>query len=141
VPLEQVWAGPEVRELAERVAQAPDAGEALEVLEALAVERLRRVPEPGRWRSAVVAALEEGRGVAETAWEVGLSERQLRRRSMAAFGYGPKMLVRVLRMRRAVRLARGGVALAEVAARCGYADQAHLAREVRDLAGVPITAL
>jgi AraC-like DNA-binding protein len=60
---------------------------------------------------------------------------------MAAFGYGPKTLARVLRMRRALRLARGGVSLAEVAARCGYADQAHLAREVKDLAGVPITVL
>jgi AraC-like DNA-binding protein len=33
------------------------------------------------------------------------------------------------------------VRLAEVAARSGYADQAHLSREVRDLAGAPISAL
>jgi AraC-like DNA-binding protein len=33
------------------------------------------------------------------------------------------------------------VPLAAVAARCGYADQAHLAREVKDLAGVPFSEL
>lgn len=45
------------------------------------------------------------------------------------------MLRRVLRLRRAVDLLRAGVAPAEVAARAGYADQPHLSREVRALAG------
>jgi AraC-like DNA-binding protein len=138
VPLEALWPEREVRVLAERVAGAADVGAALEVV---AAGRLREAGGPGPWRAAVVAALARGRGVAQTAWEVGLSERQLRRRSLAVFGYGPKTLARVLRMRRALGLARGGAPLAEVAARCGYADQAHLAREVKDLAGVPITAL
>ncbi|MGP4109696.1 helix-turn-helix domain-containing protein [Streptomyces sp. 4N509B] len=111
------------------------------VLEAVAARRLVRAPEAEPWRDAAVASLARGRSVAQTADAVGLSERQLRRRSLAAFGYGPKTLARVLRMRRALALARRGVALAEVAAACGYADQAHLAREVRALAGVPITAL
>ena len=56
-------------------------------------------------------------------------------------GYGPKTLARILRMRRALDLARAGAPLAEVAVRSGYADQAHLTREVRDLAGVPPTRL
>jgi AraC-like DNA-binding protein len=138
VPLAALWPERAVRELGERVAGAADPGAALE---ALAAGRLRRSAPPDPWRAATVEALRRGWGVARTAREVGLSERQLRRRSLGAFGYGPKTLARVLRMRRALRLARGGVALAEVAARCGYADQAHLAREVKGLAGVPITAL
>jgi AraC-like DNA-binding protein len=44
-------------------------------------------------------------------------------------------------MRRALDLARAGIALAEVAARTGYADQAHLTREVKELAGVSPTHL
>ncbi len=44
-------------------------------------------------------------------------------------------------MGHALELARTGEPLALVAARAGYADQAHLAREVRALAGVPVTTL
>ncbi len=42
----------------------------------------------------------------------------------------------ILVLQRAVALVRAGVGLAEVAARAGYADQPHLSREVRALAGV-----
>lgn len=58
-----------------------------------------------------------------------------------AFGYGPKTLARILRLRRALALAGAGVPFAETAARCGFADQAHLARDVRELAGVPLGRL
>jgi AraC-like DNA-binding protein len=51
------------------------------------------------------------------------------------------MLARVLRLQRALVLARGGSPFAEVSAAAGYADQAHLAREVKALAGVPLGAL
>ncbi len=44
-------------------------------------------------------------------------------------------------MQRALALARSGVPLAETAARTGYADQAHLARDVRELAGRTVTTL
>lgn len=79
----------------------------------------------------------------EVAAEVGLSERQLRRRCEAAVGYGPKMLQRVLRFRRFVSLAdRAGLAdLGAAAAACGYADQPHLTRETGRLAGLPPAAL
>ncbi len=84
-----------------------------------------------------MAALDAGRPVAATADELGLSARQLHRRALTAFGYGPKTLARVLRLQRALALARAGTSLAETAVRSGYADQAHLARDVRELAGVP----
>ena len=79
--------------------------------------------------------------VRQFAEHVGLSERQLRRRSLAAFGYGPKTLQRILRFRRALALARRGVTFADVAADSGYADQPHLAREVKELAGVSLGEL
>jgi AraC-like DNA-binding protein len=65
----------------------------------------------------------------------------LHRRCLDAFGYGPKMLARVLRMNAALDRARAGLALAEVAAVSGYADQAHLTREVKALAGVTPSVL
>lgn len=75
--------------------------------------------------------------VASLADELGVSERQLHRRCTAAVGYGPKMLDRVLRFRRFLTLLsdRSNVDLAMLAARAGYADQAHLTRECRRLGG------
>jgi AraC-like DNA-binding protein len=87
-----------------------------------------------------------GWGTGELARELGVSERQFRRRCLDAVGYGPKTLQRVLRFRRFVtRLdaaeAEGRLDLALVAAETGYADQAHLTRESVRLAGLPPTAL
>ncbi|MDV9193596.1 helix-turn-helix domain-containing protein, partial [Streptomyces sp. SR27] len=81
-----------------------------------------------------------GRAVEETAGAVGLGARQLHRRSLDAFGYGPKTLARVLRLQRALALVRDGVPYAEAALRAGCADQAHLARETRALAGTTLSA-
>ena len=67
------------------------------------------------------------------AGELGLSERQLRRRFHAAAGYGPKTLQRVLRFRRFLAASRED--LARAALEAGYADQAHLSRECARLAG------
>ena len=131
VPLEQLWPAAEVRPLAE-------AGDPLAALEAVAA---RRFQEPDRAVAAVAAGARAGRSVAAIADACGLSPRHLQRLSRAAFGYGPKTLHRVLRLQRAVALARAGRAFAEVAVVTGYADQAHLSREVKALAGVPLSAL
>lgn len=75
--------------------------------------------------------------------DLGVGERHLRRRVVAAVGYGPKRLARVLRLQRALRIAAREPALgwAGVAARAGYADQAHLTHDCSELAGVPPTRL
>ncbi|UGQ13927.1 helix-turn-helix transcriptional regulator [Yinghuangia sp. ASG 101] len=137
VPLADVWDAREVRVWTGRVAEAEAPGRVLEHIAAL---RLRETA-PDPVARAVAAGLARGERVAGLADRVGLSGRQLHRRSVAAFGYGPKTLGRVLRLGRALELARGGEPFADVAVRAGYADQAHLAREVRSLAGVPLTAL
>jgi AraC-like DNA-binding protein len=69
---------------------------------------------------------------------LGTSERTVRRHCQQAFGYGPKTLDRILRMQRFLRLAhlQGALSLAELAAAAGYADQAHLTREARELTGM-----
>jgi AraC-like DNA-binding protein len=89
----------------------------------------------------VLAGLRAGESVTVLAERLGLTERALHRRCVAAFGYGPKFTQRVLRFQRAVRLARTGLPFGRVAADTGYADQAHLAREVRAMAGVPLGQL
>jgi AraC-like DNA-binding protein len=79
----------------------------------------------------------------EAARQVGFGERHLRRRFVAAVGYGPATLLRVQRFQRFLRLAEhdGDVSLARLAADSGYADQAHLTRECRRLSGLPPAAL
>lgn len=76
-----------------------------------------------------------GSRVEEVAATLGFSDRQLRRRFLATVGYGPKTLQRILRMRRFL-VAAGAADLARGALSAGYADQAHLTREVRALTGL-----
>lgn len=73
---------------------------------------------------------------------LGMSERTLRRRSDDAFGYGPKTLDRILRYQRYRRIAKNSSeTTAILALDSGYADQAHLVRESRRLAGCAPGAL
>ncbi|MFE9746208.1 helix-turn-helix domain-containing protein [Saccharothrix saharensis] len=132
VALSELW-GPSAR-LEDDLAAASDP---CAVLAAAALARLRETPP-----SPLVGAITSFSGnVGDLARSLGMSTRHLHRRSLAAFGYGPKVLHRVLRFDRAVKLARDGVPFADVAHRTGYADQAHLSREVRELAGVPLGQL
>jgi AraC-like DNA-binding protein len=99
-------------------------------------------PDPAAARAAVLLADPRARAE-DVAADVGLSMRQLRRRCHAVVGYGPKTLQRVLRFRRFVARLDAGLPsgqdahdLAALAAQAGYADQAHLTRECRALAGL-----
>jgi AraC-like DNA-binding protein len=117
-----------------RAAAARLAGQA----EATAVLTAVALALPGHPDPAVRALMNEiaaGAGVAATADVLGWTVRTLHRRCLHAFGYGPAVLRRVLRFRHAADLLHAGVAPAEVAAIAGYADQPHLSREVRALAG------
>lgn len=138
IELADLRSASEVRRLASRVhaADAPERG-----LEELALRLAADTAPPDPLLRPLVTALDSGCPVAAVADELGLGARQLHRRSLAAFGYGPKTLARVLRLQRALRMARGGVPYAETAARAGFADQAHLARDVKELAGVPLRQL
>jgi AraC-like DNA-binding protein len=81
--------------------------------------------------------------VSELAAGTGWSERHLTGRFRAEIGLAPKAAARVVRFDRARKLlvrkltAGGDYLLADLAADCGYFDQAHLAREFRALAGCP----
>ncbi|WP_241997808.1 MULTISPECIES: helix-turn-helix transcriptional regulator [Kribbella] len=131
VALSDLWSPGLSRRLADRIGRSPDPTTTLED----AVADLFN--EPDRLVSHVLRGIRRGVAVPALAGDVGLSERQLHRRCLDAFGYGPKMLDRVLRMNLALDRARTGLSLAEVAARTGYADQAHFTRDVKALAGVP----
>lgn len=138
VDLVDLWPVAEVRRLRRRIGAAADP---VTALEDVAWELAASAESPDPLLRHVVTALDSGRPVAATADELGLGPRQLHRRCLNAFGYGPKTLARILRLQRALALARGGTAFADTAAEAGYADQAHLARDVKELAGVPLGEL
>jgi len=121
----------------------PRRGSLTELAAALASEEPRAETAP--WSLPllrhVTGSLAAGSAVTDVAQEVGWSSRTLQRQCTAVFGYGPATLRRILRFRRAVRLLGDGLPYSEVAARAGYADQPHLHREVRELAGVPLAAM
>jgi AraC-like DNA-binding protein len=137
VPLADLWSPTRSRQLLDRIRSSPDPAVALDVEVAKLVDE-----PPDRLISYVLRNVRGGllrgsAGVSKLAGTIGLSERQLHRRCLDAFGYGPKMLDRVLWMNVALDHARTGLALADVATLTGYADQAHFTRDVKALTGLP----
>jgi AraC-like DNA-binding protein len=142
-------------EVRERVLAAPDWASRFAVLEDFLAGRVRAaqapgIPEPSPQVSYAWDRLRRSRGavsVADLAAETGWSARHLGEQFRAETGLSPKAGARVVRFDRARRLmlrrqAEGGrVMLAQLASECGYYDQAHLARDFRDLAGCPPSVL
>jgi AraC-like DNA-binding protein len=98
---------------------------------------------PVTWAVRLLRA-QPGRPVSALATEVGLSERQLRRRFEAAVGYGPKRLGRVFRFQRLLDLihaSHGRAGWSQLAIAAGYADQSHMINECLAFTGGPPTAL
>jgi transcriptional regulator GlxA family with amidase domain len=73
--------------------------------------------------------------VESVADHVGWSRRHLAARFQGEFGLAPKRLARVARFQRARALIDARLPLAIAAAEAGYADQSHLNRDWRALAG------
>jgi AraC-like DNA-binding protein len=131
VGAEAVWGEP-VEGLEQALAEATPARRLALLADAVA----QRGSEPDRVVVAAISRLAApGSRVADVAADVGYSERQLNRRILAAVGYGPKMLVRVARLRRLIAL-EAGAPLAARALEAGYASQAHMSDEVRRLTGL-----
>ncbi|WP_344318726.1 helix-turn-helix transcriptional regulator [Actinocatenispora thailandica] len=131
--------GPAADRLLDRLACAPDWATRFDLLDTdLAGLATATPPAPVAERAWRLLIGTGGRiGVAQLAAELGCSRRYLSSRFAELTGVSPKTYGRIVRCRAARRLLSGGPApLAEVAARCGYFDEAHLARDFRSLVGV-----
>jgi len=136
VPLAEFWRR-ETHQLLDKVAGDRGATDVGMALETFLLNRLAQVGPADRQIASLRRAAGDncppaGIRVDRLAAHMGMSERTLRRRCVDAFGYGFKTLDRVLRFQRFMRLAAhpSKGSLADLAARAGYADQAHMAREV-----------
>ncbi|GAA5117992.1 helix-turn-helix transcriptional regulator [Pseudonocardia adelaidensis] len=144
VPADALW-GRAAAALGEGVAAAGSAAGALAALQRGMLARRVAGPEPDALVAEAVRRLMPGRAtdVAGLPTLLAVSERHLRRRCQAAVGLGPKALHRTLRFQgflaraqEALGAGRRPGALADLAVRAGYADQAHLTRECVRLTGV-----
>ena len=132
-------------ELAERLVSHP-VEKRTTAIETAVVGQLRRVQaEPDPVAQAVVHRfVTDGsaptRALADT---IGISERQLHRRCVAAFGYGPSTLRRILRFQALLAAGRSHPEwdLGRLSFAVGYSDQAHMSHEVRRLSGLTPTVL
>jgi AraC-like DNA-binding protein len=128
------------------VTDRPSAMERVRVAgELLARHLAQSAPPDATVRAAVdwLVANPQGR-VRELSRALHVSSRQLQRRMLSAAGYPPKTLHRILRFQRLLSLAHAAGAdasLSTLALRAGYADQAHMTRELQELAGRSPAAL
>jgi AraC-like DNA-binding protein len=132
--------------LLDRIAAAPDWPARRRLLaRALAHELARsgdrrRAPRPEVARAwSLLTATGGTARIADIAADVGWSTRHLAEQFAAVVGLTPKTVARIVRFQRSAALVRGGADLAEVAARCRFADQAHMTREWARLAGTSPT--
>lgn len=144
--LDELW-GPDGRELVDRLHAADSWAGRAAVLDEVLLRRLHRWTSTSRreapdelseaWRRLSTGA--PGTAVAEVARDVGWSRRHLGGRFAAEFGLPPKSVQRIARFQGVAEhlKRRPAERLADVAARYGYADQAHLARDWREFAGCP----
>ncbi|MGY1644128.1 DUF6597 domain-containing transcriptional factor [Geodermatophilus sp. SYSU D00703] len=129
VALADLW-GDAARRLGDALAEQSSARRRALLLEA--VLSRRAAPDGLVAAAARLLARPQAR-VAAVAAELGVTERRLHRRTLAAVGYGPKVLARVERLARLRALPDGDLAGRALAA--GYASQAHMTDEVRRLTG------
>ena len=142
--------GMSMRTLAESLDEARDGDDPTTALraalEAWARTRIGRIGhDADALRAACRLVVDRDATVRDVARDFGWSERRLHREITATCGYGPKTLQRIVRLQRALRASRAGVAtrppnlaptLSRLALDAGYADQAHMTREFRDLTGM-----
>ena len=145
VDLEDVFGG-DARRLTGELYDAPSWDARFAILDRELAARIRasRVPSAAvlcAWNRLVTSG---GRvAIRAIVDEVGCSQRHLIAQFREEIGLSPKTLARVLRFGRAIRAIKedGRVRLAELAADCGYYDQAHFSRDFRGFAGVTPTEL
>ena len=117
--------------LRERLLSAADP---LAALERFLLSRLPPRLPASRSIQHAVRALDAGHHVRAVQTDLGWSPKRLRHRFHAEVGLAPKRFARIRRLQHVLRAAATSEPWAQIAAGCGYTDQAHLIRDFRELA-------
>lgn len=139
VPVGEVL-GPRADELVARVRDVADWDVRFDLVQAFLAARLAvgpRVDPAVAWAWRRLCRSGGAVRVQELAAEIGCSRRHLSERFRRQVGLPPKTVARLLRFHGVrTRIAAAPARWADIALEAGYADQAHLNREFRELAGV-----
>lgn len=131
---------PALTELENRLAGTEDWTARLDRAETFVRDRLMRAPPLAAPIAEAYRLIQARRGdvrIGRLAGQLGFSRKHLLARFREEIGASPKSVARIVRFNHAQRLAvaEPRMGWASIAAESGYADQAHLAREFRALAG------
>ena len=140
VSLEDLW-GREAKLMRERILEAPTPKMKFQVLEE---SLLARTAKPLERHRAVNHALALFRNIhtapamAEISEQIGISSRRFIQLFSNEVGLTPKVFSRVRRFQQVLRTVHSGVDFdwAEIAADCGYYDQAHFIHDFRAFSGI-----
>jgi AraC-like DNA-binding protein len=77
----------------------------------------------------------------EMARKLSMSGRSFSRLWNDVVGIQPRQFVKLMRFHKALEMIDTGINLKQVAADCGYSDQAHMARQIKAIAGLPPSSL
>lgn len=143
VTLEQVWGGPRVAELRDRLAAASGPHEMLTLFEEELMHRLRETAGLGLVRQVSSAIVANGGAVmiGDLSVAAGVSSTHLAQRFREVVGVTPKRLARSQRFAATLLTidAAEPVDWGNIAAGAGYFDQAHFGHEFRAFTGLTPT--
>jgi AraC-like DNA-binding protein len=133
-----------MRELANRMVPLDDLGDrGISGLAQRLAELRSRPPDPAlAWAFRHLANSQGRARIGAISGRLEWSRRKLVDKFRHEFGLPPKSVARIIRFNAAQAMAGGMLQpqWADIAAACGYADQAHLTREFSELAGRPPAA-
>jgi AraC-like DNA-binding protein len=145
VPIDDVF-GRFGRDLVQRVGEAPDWQARFALIDDAILARLAEaapIDAGVEWSLRRITTSGGAAAIGELACELGWSHRRLIARYRDFVGLPPKLVARIVRFERLTATLTSDPAAdwAQMAVACGYFDQAHLAREVRELADITPTEL
>jgi transcriptional regulator GlxA family with amidase domain len=137
VALSDLWGRRRSAELVERLSDAPSWQRRFDVLDEVFTRTLSPVQRPASLlRAWQDLAANNQMPIDELARRIGWSRQHLAASFRLEFGVTPGTARRIFRFERACRLIKSArPRLADVAAACGYHDQAHMTHEWNTLAG------
>jgi transcriptional regulator GlxA family with amidase domain len=144
LPLAELWRRQAVDDTSDRLREERLPQNRVAIAQSLIASRSDAMGGPDALVQDAVSRLTSGRSdrIESLARNIGISERQLHRRFAASVGYSPKTFQRIARFQTLLALAEANTrGLREVSLAAGYADQAHMTREVVEFAGVTPGAL